>query len=1809
MHPKRGEKRMQRRKQRKKLLAFALAAAMILPLVSNQYLVVRAEEPGTEAVEQTAPEDVSGETTEEPITEQGTSEISENTGETTEGVTEAPEVQAETETASLAEQSDEGDIQLETQSVETEAAEETTGTKKLSDLIQEGKYVTVDMTAGEDVTLEKQTWTEEEYQYNSNNYKNNDEISHKGQGTLFQIKLHAGQRLGIKLNPDTFNEELHWYDEETLDKGVSYIYMHLYTCGDQDKIIYLWIPRKDSSGNIISDDTYSVMFSNDHLAQEYEANAVSISENQSIVLDNNLDNCVKNINLDGQHYDFGWIFKSALETGYYTVHSENENAHYYMYMYSLNATGWRQSAVLSYQSPTCESDITKDDYIFIPGSEEIINAKISFEAVKKFSELETTKIEKKEKYNYTQGDKTFMVKGRECKIYHISLKPKDLVSLYYNGYAMIDILDDNHKVAGYTSYNSVSNMVSAVLKNDTEADQEYYICVPIGGGQIWYEDINELIKCADQAETLSEDKIITFAENDDRLLSVARKSPDYGTGKYSYYMETGALIRFTIPKKTLATFYLESPSTSSNYYIYYDFENDGVGSLYSNANAEIENTGETDKTYYVWIPEDRANNATISIKMAKKLSDLIKEGKYTSVDMTTGEDVTRDNQTWTDEKYQYGVTGNITQKCRGTLYRIKMHQGQNIGVGIDIKTGNGNYWYTEEGIDGPFASSFYSYTCEKEDEIIYLWIRAAEDAQDNYSIVFYEGNKIEDCKSKAETLELDTAVTLDRSANNYVKNVLTGSAKSNGWLYKTSVSKGVYTVDVETGQSSDFRCKIYPVEPKQDNVTFGYELNDSVLSDDINLYDFGYIFIEDLTGVEGITLSLKNAKNLSEVETIELEKGVHLTSKPADKAYTVDGVFNNKYRMYHINLDPGEDICVVSQGKGNFTGVSIYQTDRKNAGQGGYTSSSEEQRLYFKNKTDEKRDYYVGLYAFTEEGDCECTVWYEDVKRVAAYADQAITLSEETPFEFDGSVKLINATYEEYYDGLSGYHSTYTGTGNLLKFDVPVKTKTTFTLEKKASVYGIAYYVYKDLNDEIVGYVNGNDSGVMEYDINNDSNKEETYYIWIVGGITSEALASIKSEPITEAVLLKGCMDTVIPLTGSDTTNKDDVLAVSRPVSLDADKNIQYEKTTGKLYSVTVPAKYKAEITTDKESKLSVYTELDSVPMILDASKAKFSNLANEEKTYYLWIDGENDGIVVTTAKKPLKQESQKEDGSGTIVDTTIDTDDADISITITEDKDNSGAVEKATVNVSVTKESTSETAEAAIKKSLEVVGQYNTDNKDKTQVSSIQTSYTDDKQSEISKTVLETLKNTESNVDLKVSKRDANDKTVYEWTFKADSVKQAVIEKPIDTKINIYKDAEGYGDKNTVDDQAVKTARKCVLEFNYDGLLPKQTEVTVYVGNQYADGATIYYYHIDKTSNVLDSIGTAIVKNGYVTLLLDHCSDYVLLDKPVCTHTTTEVKGIKEATCTTKGYTGDTYCANPDCGKLIETGTETAVKAHTSSDWITDKEATTEAAGHKYKKCTVCGTKLEEETIPKLTPDPEPTPDPKPTPDPEPIPDPEPTPDPEPKPEPKPTPAPAPSTDATVTASGVYLASHTRDEIVVGLVTSVSKTADLEYRWLVCDTSQDSNKWTEIQGWTKNNEWLDWKPGKTGDYVIVGQVRVVGNEESQAQGSVGIPHHQYIKGKCQMPYTGEGGGYLIGIESYDNPNQEYTYELLVLDCTLLAQGKDAWIWTTGRCGVADTAFWAVWQPQYGYYWTLFRVYDKDGNIIDQECYPFVNAY
>ncbi|MBE6815509.1 MAG: hypothetical protein E7522_08710 [Ruminococcaceae bacterium] len=82
--------------------------------------------------------------------------------------------------------------------------------------------------------------------------------------------------------------------------------------------------------------------------------------------------------------------------------------------------------------------------------------------------------------------------------------------------------------------------------------------------------------------------------------------------------------------------------------------------------------------------------------------------------------------------------------------------------------------------------------------------------------------------------------------------------------------------------------------------------------------------------------------------------------------------------------------------------------------------------------------------------------------------------------------------------------------------------------------------------------------------------------------------------------------------------------------------------------------------------------------------------------------------------------------------------------------------------------------------------------------------------------------------------------------------------------------------------------------------------------------------------------------------------------------HGETELADVKAATCTQEGYSGNQRCKT--CKTIISYGAKTAKVAHKSSDWIIEKIATFTQDGAKYRKCTVCGERLETVVIPKLT-------------------------------------------------------------------------------------------------------------------------------------------------------------------------------------------------------------------------------------------------
>ena len=94
--------------------------------------------------------------------------------------------------------------------------------------------------------------------------------------------------------------------------------------------------------------------------------------------------------------------------------------------------------------------------------------------------------------------------------------------------------------------------------------------------------------------------------------------------------------------------------------------------------------------------------------------------------------------------------------------------------------------------------------------------------------------------------------------------------------------------------------------------------------------------------------------------------------------------------------------------------------------------------------------------------------------------------------------------------------------------------------------------------------------------------------------------------------------------------------------------------------------------------------------------------------------------------------------------------------------------------------------------------------------------------------------------------------------------------------------------------------------------------------------------------------------------------------DRDASKHTGgTEVRNLAEATCSEKGYTGDTYCTG--CNKLLETGKELAALGHDYKVTVTKQPTTTEEGVRTYT-CTRCGHSYTE-SIAKLTsPSPQPT-------------------------------------------------------------------------------------------------------------------------------------------------------------------------------------------------------------------------------------------
>ena len=81
--------------------------------------------------------------------------------------------------------------------------------------------------------------------------------------------------------------------------------------------------------------------------------------------------------------------------------------------------------------------------------------------------------------------------------------------------------------------------------------------------------------------------------------------------------------------------------------------------------------------------------------------------------------------------------------------------------------------------------------------------------------------------------------------------------------------------------------------------------------------------------------------------------------------------------------------------------------------------------------------------------------------------------------------------------------------------------------------------------------------------------------------------------------------------------------------------------------------------------------------------------------------------------------------------------------------------------------------------------------------------------------------------------------------------------------------------------------------------------------------------------------------------------------------HTHTSQLIVIPATCTVNGMK-DPVCR--DCGEPIGETTILQAKGHSAGEWLTVVEPTTESVGKQVRNCTICGEKVDEREIPKLS-------------------------------------------------------------------------------------------------------------------------------------------------------------------------------------------------------------------------------------------------
>ena len=133
---------------------------------------------------------------------------------------------------------------------------------------------------------------------------------------------------------------------------------------------------------------------------------------------------------------------------------------------------------------------------------------------------------------------------------------------------------------------------------------------------------------------------------------------------------------------------------------------------------------------------------------------------------------------------------------------------------------------------------------------------------------------------------------------------------------------------------------------------------------------------------------------------------------------------------------------------------------------------------------------------------------------------------------------------------------------------------------------------------------------------------------------------------------------------------------------------------------------------------------------------------------------------------------------------------------------------------------------------------------------------------------------------------KDKNDSFSYSWAFDKEEYNKK--EFDFDLEINF-----STPNKKKIESIIKEDVKAKYISFNYHGNLPSIATIKVPISKfNDEDRLNIYYY--DDVSNKIEAIkNNVMVKNGYVTFEISHCSDYILTKSTIQNATNTNNNGI----------------------------------------------------------------------------------------------------------------------------------------------------------------------------------------------------------------------------------------------------------------------------------------------------------------------------